>query len=261
MMTNEKEDRFNEKNRLQAVCEEAARYYQSMLYTPNGAAALEYVQKRGLREEILNKFSIGFAPDSLSSLLSTMQKKGYTGQELKDAGLAVEKDGQLCDRFRGRLMFPIMDIRGNVIGFCGQTIDNSAPKYLLSPETSIFNKRDHLFSLNLARKGKEDTLILVEGYWDVIALHQHGFDNAVAPTSISLTEEQAALLAKHAKRVFIIYDGDDAGDQATFRDIPILEKAGLEVRLLRIKEEKDPVEFIRKYGAEEFGNLMDKLTF
>lgn len=189
-----------------------------------------------------------------------MLAKGYTEEELKESGLAStsQKTGKIYDRFRNRLMFPIIDIRGNVIGFGGRVMDDSTPKYLNSPETVIFNKRKNLFALNLAKKTKLGYLILVEGYMDAIALHQYGFDCAVASLGTSLTEEHAALLSRYTEQVMLIYDGDEAGQNATKRAIPMLEKAGLQVKVLQMRDAKDPDEFLKKYGADRFRVLLEE---
>jgi len=191
-----------------------------------------------------------------------MRSKGYTDQELKDSGLVTvsQKNGRIFDRFRGRLMFPIIDVRGNVIGFGGRIIknDKDAAKYLNSPETLIFNKRKNLFGLNLAKKTKFPYFILVEGNIDVVALHQYGFDNAVASLGTSLTDEQAVLLARYTEQVVLIYDGDAAGQRATQRAIPILEKAGIDVKVLQLRDAKDPDEFLKKFGADRFKLLLEE---
>lgn len=171
-----------------------------------------------------------------------MKGKGYSEEELLESGLALrsEKSGNLYDRFRNRLMFPIIDVRGHVIGFGGRVMDDSTPKYLNSPETLIFNKRKNLFAMNLAKKSKSGRIILVEGYMDAVALHQFGFDYAVASLGTALTEEHASLLAKYTDQVVLIYDGDQAGQSATRRAIPILEKTGLQVRVLRMPGGEGP---------------------
>ena len=166
----------------------------------------------------------------------------------------------IFDRFRDRLMFPIIDVRGNVIGFGGRTLKNDADiaKYLNSPETLIFNKRKNLFGLNLAKKSKQESLLLVEGNIDVVALHQYGFDNAVASLGTSLTEEQAALMSRYTEQVVLLYDGDTAGQNAAQRAIPILEKAGLRVKVLQMRDAKDPDEFLKKFGPDKFKLLLEE---
>ena len=256
------QSRYRQQERLWALHKEAARFFHSQLYAPVGKEALEYALGRGMSKGILTTFGVGYAPDSWDSMVKAMKAKGYTDQELKDSGLVSvsQKNGNIFDRFRDRLMFPIIDVRGNVIGFGGRIIkkDSDAAKYLNSPETIIFNKRKNLFGLNLAKKSKENSLILVEGNIDVVALHQYGFDNAVASLGTSLTEEQAVLMTRYAEQIILIYDGDKAGQNATQRAIPILEKAGLQVKVLQLKDAKDPDEFLKKFGADRFKLLLEE---
>ena len=256
------QSRYKQQERLWALHKEAARFFHSQLYAPVGKPALDYALGRGMSKSILTTFGVGYAPDSWDNLVRAMKAKGYTDQELIDSGLVTQsqKDNtKIFDRFRDRLMFPIIDVRGNVIGFGGRIIkkDDTAAKYLNSPETLIFNKRKNLFGLNLAKKSKQGYLILVEGNIDVVALHQYGFDNAIASLGTSLTEEQAALMTRYADQIVLIYDGDKAGQNATQRAIPILEKAGLQVKVLQIKDAKDPDEFLKKFGADKFKLLLE----
>lgn len=257
------QSRYRQQERLWALHKEAARFYHSQLYAPVGANALQYAAGRGMPKSILTKFGIGYAPDSWTALVDWLRTKGYTDQELRDSGLVTvsRKNGNLFDRFRDRLMFPIIDVRGNVIGFGGRIMNNqdkSAAKYLNSPETLIFNKRKNLFALNLAKKSKLGYLILVEGYMDAIALHQFGFDCAVASLGTALTEDGANLLSRYTEQVVLIYDGDEAGQNATQRAIPILEKAGLQVKVLKMRDAKDPDEFLKKFGADRFKLLLEE---
>ena len=254
------QSRYRQQERLWALSKEAARFFNAQLYTDAGREGLEYAQKRGMPQPILTKFGIGFAPNSWDALVNAMRAKGYTDEELKATGLVSvsAKNGRIYDRFRNRLMFPIIDVRGNVIGFGGRVMDDSTPKYLNSPETLIFNKRRNLFALNLAKKSKLGYLILVEGYMDAIALHQYGFDCAVASLGTSLTEEHAALLTRYTEEVVLIYDGDQAGQNATQRAIPMLEKAGLKVKVLQMRDAKDPDEYLKKFGADRFQILLEE---
>ena len=256
------QSRYRQQERLWALHKEAARFFHSQLYAPTGADALNYALGRGMSRKILTAFGVGYAPNSWDSLCKAMRAKGYTDQELKDSGLVTvsQKNGNLFDRFRDRLMFPIIDVRGNVIAFGGRIIrkDSDAAKYLNSPEGLIFNKRKNLFGLNLAKKTKLDYFILVEGNIDVVSLHQYGFDNAVASLGTSLTEEQAALLSRYTEQVVLIYDGDTAGQRATQRAIPILEKAGIDVKVLTLRDAKDPDEFLKKFGADRFKILLEE---
>ena len=256
------QSRYRQQERLWALHKEAARFFHSQLYAPVGREALEYALGRGMPKSTLTKFGIGYAPDSWDSLIKAMRAKGYTDQELRDSGLVTvsQKNGNLFDRFRDRLMFPIIDVRGNVIGFGGRIMkkDDSGAKYLNSPETIIFNKRKNLFALNLAKKSKLGYMILVEGYMDAIALHQYGFDCAVASLGTALTEDGAALLSRYTEQVVLIYDGDTAGQNATKRAIPILEKAGLQVKVLQMRDAKDPDEFLKKFGPDRFKLLLEE---
>ena len=252
------QSRYRQQERLWALMKEAARYFHAQLYSPAGAEGLAYAQKRGMPKGTLTTFGIGFAPNTWSGLVDAMKKKGYTDQELIDAGLVSQKGNRIFDRFRNRLMFPIIDVRGNIIGFGGRVMDDSTPKYLNSPETLIFNKRKNLFGLNLAKKSKLGYLILVEGYMDAIALHQYGFDCAVASLGTSLTEEHAVLLSRYTEQVVLIYDGDEAGQRATRRAIPMLEKAGITVKVLKMRDAKDPDEYLKKFGADKFKLLLEE---
>ena len=258
----EYQSRYRQQERLWALHKEAARFYHSKLWAPEGAAALQYATKRGMPKSTLISFGIGYAPDRWTDLVDALRKKGYTDEELKESGLVTvsKKDGRLFDRFRDRLMFPIIDVRGNVIGFGGRIMkdDPNAAKYLNSPETLIFNKRKNLFGLNVAKKSKLGYMILVEGYMDAIALHQYGFDCAVASLGTSLTEEHAVLLSKYTEQVVLIYDGDEAGQRAAQRAIPMLEKAGLQVKVLKMRDAKDPDEYLKKFGADKFRVLLEE---
>ena len=255
------QSKYRQQERLWALHKEAARFFHSKLIAPEGAAALQYALGRGMPKATIINFGIGYAPDTWSSLTDHLRKKGYTDQELRDSGLVSvsQKNGNIYDRFRDRLMFPIIDVRGNVIGFGGRIMkkDDNAAKYLNSPETLIFNKRKNLFGLNVAKKTKHPYMILVEGYMDAIALHQYGFDCAVASLGTSLTEEHAVLLSRYTENVILIYDGDEAGQRAAQRAIPMLEKAGLSVKVLQLKDAKDPDEYLKKFGADKFQLLLN----
>lgn len=251
------QSRYRQQERLWALMKEAGRFYHAQLYAPIGANGLSYAQSRGLSKGILTRFGVGYAPDSWNALVDAMKKKGYTDQELIAADLVGEKNGRIYDRFRNRLMFPIIDVRGNVIGFGGRVLDDSKPKYLNTSETLIFNKRKNLFGMNFAKKTKLGYMILVEGNVDVITLHQYGFDNAVASLGTSLTEEHATLLSRYTEQVVLTYDSDEAGQRAAQRAIPMLEKVGIQVKVLQMKDAKDPDEFLRKFGADKFKLLLE----
>ena len=251
------QSRYRKQERLWALMKEAGRFFHAQLHAPVGEQCLKYALGRGMTKSILTSFGIGYAPDSWNSLVDAMRKKGYTDQEMIEADLVGEKNGRIYDRFRNRLMFPIIDVRGNVIGFGGRVLDDSKPKYLNSNETLIFNKRKNLFGLNFAKKTKAPYMILVEGNVDVVTLHQFGFDNAVASLGTSLTEEQVTLLSRYTEQVVLTYDGDEAGQRAAQRAIPMLEKAGIQVKVLQMKEAKDPDEFLHKFGADKFKLLLE----
>ncbi|MDO4516910.1 MAG: DNA primase [Bacillota bacterium] len=245
--------------RLLALNKEAARYFHSQLHAPAGREGLEYLRGRGLSKGIMTRFGLGFAPESWDSLTKAMTAKGFTKGELLEAGLAVSgKKGGVYDRFRNRVMFPIIDLRGEVIGFGGRVLGDGTPKYLNSPDTPVFNKSRNLFALNLAKTTKLGRIVLTEGYMDTISLYQAGFDCAVASLGTSLTADHAKLLSRFTKEVVICYDADNAGVQAANRAIPMLEKTGLKVRVLRVSGAKDPDEFLRKYGPDAFARLLDQ---
>ena len=250
------QSRYKQQERLWALMKEAGRFFNAQLYSPAGKECLAYVQKRGLTKSIVTQFGMGFAPNSWNALVDAMRKKGYTDQELIAADLVGQKNGRIYDRFRNRLMFPIIDVRGNVVGFGGRVLDDSKPKYLNSNETVIFNKRKNLFGLNFAKKSKQGFMILVEGNIDVITLHQFGFDNAVASLGTSLTEEHANLLSRYTEQVVLTYDSDEAGQRAAKRAIPMLEKVGIKVKVLNMKDAKDPDEYLQKFGADKFKLLL-----
>ena len=221
----------------------------------------EYFLNRGIKESTIKRFGLGYANDSWNNLLYHLKNKGYKEDLLIDAGLVLksEKKGTLYDRFRNRVMFPVFDVRGKVIGFGGRVLDDSKPKYLNSPETILFHKGVNLYGLNFAAKSRiEDrTMIIVEGYMDCISLHQYGITNAVASLGTALTVNQARLLKRYADKVIISYDADFAGQTATIRGLEILRDAGFEVKVLRIPEGKDPDEFLRLNGREAFLKLID----
>ena len=254
----EGQDTRKRRERLLALNKEAARYFHSNLAAPQAGDAAAYLTRRGLSRKTITNFGMGFALDSWDGLIRAMQEKGYTKGELLEAGLAVEsRKGGIYDRFRGRVIFPIIDVRGNVIGFGGRVLDQSTPKYLNSPDTPIYNKSKNLFALNLAKRSKAGRLILTEGYMDTIALHQAGFDYAVASLGTALTEDHARLIARYVPEVILAYDGDQAGVKAAQRAIPILNRTGVQVRVLQMTGAKDPDEFIQTYGRDAFQKLLD----
>ena len=245
--------------KLLALNKEAARYFHSQLHSPIGHEGLEYLRRRGLSKGIMTRFGLGFAPESWDSLIKAMSQKGFSKSDLLDAGLAVSNQkGGIYDRFRNRVMFPIIDLRGDVIGFGGRVLGDATPKYLNSPDSPVFNKSRNLFALNLAKTTKLGRIVLTEGYMDTISLYQAGFDCAVASLGTALTADHAKLLSRFTKEVVICYDSDSAGVQAANRAIPLLEKTGMKVRVLRVTGAKDPDEFIRKFGPDAFSRLLDQ---
>lgn len=245
--------------KLLALNKEAARFFHSQLHSPIGREGLEYLRNRGLSKGIMTRFGLGFAPESWDSLIKAMAQKGFDKRDLLDAGLAVSNQkGSIYDRFRNRVMFPIIDLRGDVIGFGGRVLGDATPKYLNSPDSPVFNKSRNLFALNLAKTTKQGRIVLTEGYMDTISLYQAGFDCAVASLGTALTADHAKLLSRFTKEVVICYDADTAGIQAANRAIPLLEKTGLKVRVLRVTGAKDPDEFIRKFGPDAFSRLLDQ---
>jgi len=238
---------------------EAARFFFSTLASKNGARAQPYLKKRGLTENTVKQFGLGFAPGGWNELTINLLDKGVGKDLLLSSGLSIQtKTGELVDRFRNRIMFPIFDIRGNIVGFGGRVIDDTQPKYMNSPDTPVYNKSRELYGLNFARQSKSRKLLIVEGYMDVISLHQAGIDYAVASLGTALTQSQAWILKKYAEEVIIAYDSDSAGQAATLRGLDILEKAGCNIRVLLIPDGKDPDEYIRNNGPEKFKNLVDR---
>ena len=254
--TNDAESR--RRARMLALNKDAARFFYSQLSTDAGKSAVEYMQRRQISPQTATRFGLGAAPDTWDSLLRAMREKGYADEELFSAGLVRRgKSGGFYDTFRNRLMFPVIDVRGNVIGFSGRILGDGEPKYMNSPETLVFNKSRNLFALNLAKKSKSGYIILSEGNIDVVSLHQAGFDSAVASLGTSLTAEQARLISRYTNQVIIAYDNDGAGIKAAQRGIGILEQLDVKVKVLRLSGAKDPDEFIKLKGPEAFRKLLE----
>lgn len=247
------------RSRMYEMNRAAALFFNRMLYAPESEPAREYLKKRGLSGAAVKRFGLGFAPNSFDALRTHMHSLGYGDDELKEAFLCgkSERTGGYFDYFRGRIIFPIIDNFSNVIAFGGRALGDGKPKYLNTSDTPVFKKSRNLFALNFARNACEDSLILCEGYMDVITVHMAGFPNAVATLGTALTTEQARLMAKYTKKVILSYDSDEAGVSAAKRAIPILTDAGLEVKMLRMEGAKDPDEYIKKFGAVRFKNLLD----
>jgi DNA primase len=237
----------------------AAKFFRDNLLDPNiGREAMQYLaDQRKLSPTIIKRFGLGFAPNDFFALTNHMKRLGFSEQELIDGFLGGKSQkGNLYDYFRNRVIFPIIDVTGNVIAFGGRVMDDSKPKYLNSSDTPGFKKSKNLFALNYAKNHCSEQIILCEGYMDVIALHSAGVENAVATLGTALTSEQARMLTKYTKKVILLYDSDDAGQKATDRAIQILGEVGLEVRILKLNGAKDPDEYIRKFGAERFKALL-----
>ena len=247
---------------------EAARFYRENLKDPKGAQIAAYIQKRAISPKFSARFGLGAAFNEWDSLIRAMTAKGYDKRDLLDAGLAVAgKNGSIYDKFRNRLMLPVIDIRGDVIGFTSRVMDDSTPKYLNTPETAIFKKRSILYGLNYAKTTKRNNLILVEGNIDVITLHQAGFDNTVAAMGTALTEEHIALLSRYTKEIVLCYDNDAAGEEATQRALGLMKNSDLAVKVLRLPRRRnengemvkqDADDFIKNQGPEAFDGLMNR---
>lgn len=233
---------------------EAARFFHNSLKTNDGTVGYRYFKDRGLSDDTIRKFGLGFAPDSFNALTNYLMNKGYTKDELVYANLArrsQKNPNNIYDNFRNRVMFPIIDVKGNVIAFGGRVMDDSKPKYLNTSDTLVYKKSMGVFALNLAKKSGKDSLILCEGYMDVIALHQAGFTNAVAGLGTALTSEQAHLLSRYASEILISYDADEAGQKAAARALTIFKNTTAKIKILRLSGGKDPDEIIKNYGVEK----------
>ncbi len=237
--------------RILEINREAGRFFYQTLMSPEGRAGLDYFRARGLDSRTIRHFGLGYAPDSGFGLVNHLRQKGYTKEELTQSDMArVSQKGNLYDRYRSRVMFPIFDLRGNVTAFGGRVLTDEKPKYINTADTPVYHKSSGLFAMNFAKNTDSRQLILAEGYMDVIALHRAGFQNAIASLGTSLTEEQARILKRYADEVVICYDADGAGQKAAERAIPILKDTGLRVRVVTVPGGKDPDEFMRNYGEE-----------
>ncbi len=252
-MTAEQRKASDKRARLLEVNKEAAKYFYTLLRSERGTRAHEYFRNRGLSEETIKKFGLGYSDKYSDDLYRYLRSKGYEDELLKDSGLiSIDEKRGGHDKFWNRAMFPIMDVRGKVIGFGGRVMGDGEPKYLNSPETMIFDKSRNLYGLNLARTTKKNQILLCEGYMDVIALHQAGFDNAVAALGTAFTVGHANLLRRYTKEVYLTFDSDGAGIRAAKRAIPILKEAGITAKVINMQPYKDPDEFIKALGAEAY---------
>ncbi|MFR7627074.1 DNA primase [Roseburia hominis] len=245
--------------RLLEINKEAAKYFFVLLRGERGKRALDYFKKRALSDETIHKFGLGYSDQYSDDLYRYLRSKGYDDEILKDSGLVtIDEVRGGHDKFWNRAMFPIMDVHNKVIGFGGRVMGDGEPKYLNSPETKIFDKSRNLYGLNFARVTKKPQLLLCEGYMDVIALHQAGFDNAVASLGTALTSGHANLLKRYTKEVYLTYDSDGAGIKAALRAIPILKEVGITTKIINMKPYKDPDEFIKALGAEAYQERIDQ---
>lgn len=245
------------RRRILEMNREAARFYHSVLLSPEGKVGYDYYIGRALSAATINHFGLGFAPNQWDALLKHMRAKGYQPAELVDAGLARKGQKGYYDNFRNRVMTPIIDVRGNVIAFGGRVLDDSKPKYINTGDTLVYKKTNELFALNFAKGSKEDALILCEGYMDVIAMHQAGFTNAVAGCGTALTTEQVRLISRYAKEVILTYDADEAGQKALQKAMTLFDQTDVKVRIPALVGGKDPDEIIRTYGRDKFKGMLE----
>ena len=240
------------RQRVLEINRESARFFHSALLSPEGKPGRDYFSRRRLPMKMIRHFGLGWAPESRFALVNHLRSKGYSEREMIAANVAVEtRSGRAMDRFHARVMFPIIDLRGNVVAFGGRILTNEKPKYINTSDTPVYHKSSGLFAMNFAKNALEnDRIILAEGYMDVISLHKAGIENAIASLGTALTAEQARIIARYAKEVVICYDSDEAGQKAAQRAIPILRGAGLLVRVMAVPGNKDPDEFINACGDE-----------
>lgn len=251
--------RYKFKQEMYKLNASAARYFYDTLFGAAGEAGLRYAAARGLDKKTITKFGLGFAPDTFDGCLNHLRGQGFSEELIVAAGLAKKNPdtSRVYDFFRGRLMFPIIDIRGNVVAFGGRVMEDVQPKYLNSPDTPVFHKSNTLFALNFAKKTCHERLILCEGYMDVIALHKSGFTNAVATLGTALTPEHAKIISRYTRQVVLCYDSDSAGQKATARAIELFQNLNVSLKVLKMSGAKDPDEFIKKKGAEAFRALLE----
>ncbi len=246
------------RRRLFEMNRAAGRFWHEQLFSPDGAAGAEYLRRRGLSEHTIRRFGLGWAADDYHKLHFYMRSQGFADLELEQGSLLARYENKIYDKFRNRVMFPIIDVRGNVIAFGGRITHGDGPKYLNSGDTPVFNKSRNLYFLNAARKSGENFVILVEGYMDVIALAKNGYLNTVATLGTALTKEQAKMIASNFKEVVICYDSDGAGRNATDRAIKILREHDIKISVMNLKDKKDPDEYLNAYGKTRFNNCISK---
>ena len=258
-MTSAQKREADKRARLLEINKEAAMYFYRLLRSPRGQNAYQYFKKRELSDETMQRFGLGYSDQYSDDLYRYLRSKGYDDQILKETGLVtIDEVRGGHDKFWNRAMFPIMDVHNRVIGFGGRVMGDGEPKYLNSPETKIYDKSRNLYGLNIARSTRKNQLLLCEGYMDVIALHQAGFDNAVASLGTALTSGHANLLKRYTKEVYLTYDSDGAGVKAALRAIPILKEVGIVTKVINMRPYKDPDEFIKALGAEEYQKRIDE---
>ena len=254
----EVQEKARQKAELLEINKQAAQYFYYQLRTEKGQQGYRYLAGRGLSEETMRKFGLGYSDKFSDGLYRYLKSKGYQDERLRESGLFnVDERHGMYDKFWNRVIFPIMDVNNRVIGFGGRVMGDGKPKYLNSPETKIFDKSRNLYGLNIARTTRKKYLILCEGYMDVISMHQAGFNNAVASLGTALTSQQASLLKRYTDEVLIIYDSDEAGVKAALRAIPMLKTAGLSTKVINLRPYKDPDEFIKNMGKEAFQERLD----
>ncbi len=241
------------KLKIAAMHKLAARFYHDTLMSPEGKTALGYLKKRGIGEDAVKRFGLGYSPDRWDSVASLLAENGYSSALINESGLVTAKNDKVFDTFRNRVMYPIINVFGDVIAFGGRVLDDSTPKYLNTKETTLFNKRRNLYGIDLLRRQQSiKSAVIVEGYMDVVSMYAHGVKSVVASLGTALTKEQAVLIKRYTNDVFIAYDGDEAGEIATQKAMDILEAEGLSVRVIRFDEGLDPDDFIRKFGLTGF---------
>lgn len=250
--TEEERKKADLKSVILDINKEAALYFYKMLKSDKGALGYKYLKNRGLGDDTITRFGLGYSANYKDDLYRYLRGKGYTDDVLKETGLFTYSERGVYDKFNNRVMFPIMDINSKVIGFGGRVMGQGEPKYLNSPETVVFDKGRNLYGMNIARTSRKEGMLICEGYMDVISLHQAGFNNAVASLGTALTPRQAMLIKRYADSVYITYDSDNAGVKAALRAIPIFKEAGLVTKVINMKPYKDPDEFIKNMGAEEY---------
>ncbi|MCM1114726.1 MAG: DNA primase [Clostridium sp.] len=246
------------RRRILEINRAAAKFYYSYLISPQGKAGLDYFLNRGLTMNTIKKFGLGFAPNEWDSLLKHLKQIGYRPSEMVDAGVVkIGRNNNYYDTFKNRVMTPIIDIRGNVIAFGGRVLDDTKPKYINTSDTLVYKKTNELFAMNLAKDSGSDSLILCEGYMDVIAMHQAGFTNAVAGCGTALTNEQVRLISRYAKEVVLAYDADEAGQKALNKAVGLFKQTDVKVKIPALVGGKDPDEIIKKYGRDKFKGMLD----